>query len=166
MPLVDKLERIGGLLQSGTLSQEEFTQAKDHVLKTNLGETKPVIGLKAQRDALNGALARAKQEFLIERHHCMIRCRNAIKREPRASHFYVMGGVTLLWMTLGSMVTVGFNAVNPMLDILPLGTMFLGFIFTTRSVYEHGSKLIRLNAAKERWEQTQKELLQALKQLG
>lgn len=153
MPLADKLERISALLQSGTLSQEEFHQAKDHLLKPAAPAVKDAPDARKMRDRWLKDLAQAERTYRIARHRCLVRDRHSGLREPRAAHFYVLGSVTVIWLGLGSLAVAGFLAVNRTLALLPAGTMLMGFFFLLRAMLAHAVRMIRLKVAKRRWEQ-------------
>ncbi len=153
MPLVDKLERISALLQSGTLSQEEFHQAKDQLLKPAAPAVNDAPDARKTRDRWMKDLAHAERAYQIARHHCLVRDRHSGLREPRAAYFYVLGSVTILWVGLGSLTTAGFLAVNRTLALLPAGTMLIGFLFLVRAMITHAVRLVRLKVAKCQWEQ-------------
>ena len=153
MPLVDKLERISALLQSGTLTQQEFHQAKDQLLKPTAPAVEDAPDARKSCDRWMKDLAHAKRAYQIARHHCLVRDRHCGLREPRAAHFYLLGTVTLIWLGLGSLAVAGFLAVNRTLALLPAGTMLIGLLFLLRAMIAHAARLIRLKVAKRRWEQ-------------
>ena len=162
MPLVDKLERISALLQSGTLSQEEFHQAKDQLLKPAAPAAQDAPDARKTRDRLLRDLAQAERTYRIARHHCLVRDRHSGLREPRAAHFYVLGSVTVIWLGLGSLAVAGFLAVNRAPALLPAGTMLIGLLFLLRAVIAHAVRLVRLKVAKRRWEQARARIQQRM----
>jgi hypothetical protein len=156
MPLVDKLERIGALLQNGTLSPQEFHQAKDHLLKTASPGGNP-LGTAAPapaRPRMDAARERAKREYHMVRHHCLVRDRHFALREPRLSHLMGISLGLALWLSLGTIVVAGFYALNPTLAVLPLGTMIVGAIFMLGSICAHMLKILRLRRAKRKYHQS------------
>jgi hypothetical protein len=155
MPLVDKLERIGALLQNGTLSPEEFHQAKDHLLKNAPPGAQPLGAEAPERVSLDAAKARAKREYLWVRDHCLVRDRHFALCEPSASHLVGISIALIVWLVLGGIVVTGFCSINPALAVLPIGTILIGFIFLLGSICRHLRKMIRLSRAKRKYCQNQ-----------
>jgi hypothetical protein len=152
MPLVDKLERIGALLQNGTLSPEEFHQAKDHILKTAAPGTNPPGAANLQRPQMDAAARkRAEREYHHVRHHCMVRDRHYALREPSVSYLAWLSIALVAWIGLGSVVVAGFHTLNPTLAVIPIGTILIGCIFMLGSICTHAAKVIRLRMAKRKY---------------
>ncbi len=158
MPLVDKLERIGVLLQNGLLSPREYHQAKAQLL--------PYRPAEAQRQKLRQELAHAEQVFRCVRHHCLVSDGQAGYREPRWTYLYGLGTLALLWVTLGMLVITGFRGLLPFLTVFPCATFLIGLLFIVRSMFTHAHKITRLAAAQRQWERRYQELHQQLKKLG
>ncbi len=154
MPLVDKLERIGALLQNGTLSPEEFHQAKDHLLKTAPPGNDPLGTAAPARPPIDSAKEVAKREYHMVRHHCLVRDRHFALREPRLSHLVGISLGLALWLSLWTIVVAGFHALNPTLAALPLGVMIVGVIFMLGSICAHIIKVLRLRTAKRKYHQS------------
>jgi hypothetical protein len=153
MPLVDKLERIGALLQNGTLSPAEFHQAKDQLLKQtppggNSPEGKPTTF--PQMDAVK---SRAKSDYEWVRDHCLVRDRHYALREPCVSQLWPLFVALFIWIVLGIIAVAGFYAINPALAVLPAWTMFIGFIFMMGSISRHLWKVFRLRNARRKYHQ-------------
>jgi hypothetical protein len=154
MPLVDKLERIGALLQNGTLSPEEFHQAKDQLLKQPSTGAKPTGALTAQGQSLNQAgtqANRVKSEYQFIRQQCLVRDSHFALREPQVYHLLGIFVTLVVWLLLGILVVAGFSALNPTLAALPLGIFLLGALLMVGSIFSHLRKVIRLGRAKQKY---------------
>jgi hypothetical protein len=151
MPLVDKLERIGVLLQNGTLSPEEFHQAKDHLLKTAFTGAQPLGGGAQENPSVKAAREHAKREYLLVRHHCLVRDCHFALREPRVTRIVVISVALIAWLGLGGVVVAGFLAVSPALAVIPMGTILVGVVFMLGAICSHAMKVIRLQRAKRRY---------------
>ncbi len=153
MPLVDKLERIGALLQNGTLSPAEFHQAKDQLLKqTPPGGNSPG-GKHTPCPHSDAVKARAKSDYEWVRDHCLVRDRHYALCEPRVSQLWPLFVALFIWVVLGILAVAGFCAINPALAVLPAWTMFIGFIFMMGAISRHVWKVIRLRNARRKYHQ-------------
>lgn len=159
MPFVHKPDRTREVQTHASLSPEGF-RAKP--------QTVPPLksaGKNHKREHLLAALADCNRRFELERHACLRRDRDFALREPDAAYLVILVICVLLCLILGSMVILGFRAVNPTLAILPAGMMIIALTFMLRSLCVHYHQWARMKLAKRRYGQTRTSILMQLARL-
>lgn len=158
MPLIDKLDRLGALQETGRLTPEEFQQTKETLLSaistsaaTSITPTAQVVAQRSRKEIL-ADIARVDHVFEHQRKQWMVHGRYSALKEPTAGHYVYVVFWAMVWIILCGMAIIGFASLNRMLAIFPAGTLFVGLIFMVHSILNHSKKIRCYRAAKLHWQ--------------